>query len=51
MKGALFLQTILRSSEFIHGTETRICTSLQKRYIICIKQYVHVFSLWFFVQQ
>ena len=35
----------------LHGIETRICTSLQKQYVICIKQYVHVFSLWSFVQQ
>lgn len=26
-------------------------TSLQKQYVICIKQYVHVFSLWLSVQQ
>lgn len=35
----------------LHGIESRICTSLQKQYVICIKQYVHVFSLWSFVQQ
>lgn len=34
-----------------HGTETGICTSIQKQYITCIKQYIHIFSLWFSVQK
>lgn len=40
-----FSKHYIRLQNILPGFETRICTSLQKQYIICIKQYIHVFQL------